>query len=183
MLPRSILLGYHGCRRALAGRVVARQRRLLPSANDYDWLGHGVYFWAEDPKRAREWAESSGVPQPGVVGAVLDLGYCLHLADRNCLEYLREAYRHLKRTCEQQRVPLPQNTGRFFGNRRLDCAVFETVHQLRQERSLVPFDTVAAYFVEGEELYPGAAVRALDHVQICVRNPARILGYFLPEGI
>jgi hypothetical protein len=32
-------------------------------------------------------------------------------------------------------------------------------------------------------LYPGAAVRALDHVQICVRNPARILGYFLPRDI
>jgi hypothetical protein len=181
MLPRSIILAYHGCRRTLARRVVTRQIRLLPSANDYDWLGHGVYFWAEDPTRAMEWAERSGIPEPGVIGAVIDLGHCLHLADRNCLDYLRGAYRHLVSTCKQQGVPPPQNTGRFFGNRRLDCAVFETVHELRQARNLVPFDTVAAYFVEGEELYPGAAVRALDHVQICVRNPQRILGYFLPE--
>jgi hypothetical protein len=167
----------------LARQVVAGKKSLTPSAHDYDWLGHGIYFWADDPKRAKEWAEKSGIPRPGVVGAVIDLGHCLHLANRNCLEYLREAYRHLKQTCEQQRVPLPQNTGRFFGNRKLDCAVFETVHRLREIQKLPPFGTVAAYFVEGEELYPGAAVRALDHVQICVRNPATILGYFLPRDI
>jgi len=60
---------------------------------------------------------------------------------------------------------------------------FETVHDLRNQRNFPPFDSVAAYFVEGEELYPGAAVQALDHVQICVRNPLQILGYFLPLGI
>ncbi len=79
MLPRSIVLGYHLCRRTLARQVVVGKKSLTPSANEYDWLGHGIYF------------------------------------------------------------------------------------------------------VEGEELYPGGAVSALDHVQICVRNPARILGYFLPR--
>jgi hypothetical protein len=117
------------------------------------------------------------------VGAAIDLGRCLHLASRECLEYLREAYWHLRRACEEDGVPLPANTGRLFGNRRLDCAVFETVHKLRREEGLPPFDTVAAYFVEGEQLYPGAAVRALDHVQICVRNSACVLGYFLPPGL
>ena len=97
---------------------------------------------------------------------MIDLGHCLQLANRDCLEYLREAYQNLKEFCAQQGVPLPQNTGRFFGNRKLDCAVFEAVHRLRANRSLPPFDTVAAYFVEGEELYPGAAVRALDHAPL-----------------
>lgn len=182
MLPRSILLGYHGCHRALARQVVAGRLSLKPSLNDYDWLGHGTYFWADDPKRAGEWAKQRGILQAGVVGAVIDLGHCLQLADRECLEFLREAYSHLKRTCEQEGIELPQNTGRFFGSRKLDCAVFETVHRLRADRSLSPFDTVAAYFVEGEELYPRAAVRALDHIQICVRNPECILGYFLLVG-
>lgn len=96
--------------------------------------------------------------------------------------FLQEACRHLQQTYERQKAPLPRNTGRSFRNRKLDCAVFETVHDFRRQRSLPPFDTVAAYFVEGEELYAGAAVRALDHVQICVRNPRQILGYFLPSG-
>ena len=181
MLPQPVVLGYHGCSRVLARRVAAGKGILKSSANEYDWLGHGIYFWAGDPKRAQEWAQRQGIPQAGVIGAAIDLGHCLHLADRNCLEYLRQAHRHLTSTCEQQHVALPQNTGPFFGNRKLDCAVFESVHDLRQIRNLPAFDTVAAYFVEGEELYPGAAVRALDHVQICVRNPARVLGYFLPR--
>lgn len=183
MLPRPIVLGYHGCRRTLARQLAAGKKALAPSANDYDWLGHGIYFWADDPKRAKEWAEKASIAQPAVVGAVIDLGHCIHLANRDCLEYLREAYRHLKQTCEQEGLPLPENTGKFFANRKLDCAVFETVHRLRAIQNLTPFDTVAAYFVEGEELYPGAAVRALDHVQICVRNPTRILSYFLPRDI
>jgi hypothetical protein len=183
MLPRPIVLGYHGCGRHLAREVVFGRQNLKPSTNDYDWLGHGVYFWAADAKRAIEWAQEGGATDPGVVGAAIDLGHCLHLADRNCLEYLREAHAYLTKTCKQRRVPVPQNGGGFFGNRKLDCAVFETVHDLRRLRGLLPFDTVAAYFVEGEELYAGAAVRALDHVQICVRNPERILGCFLPHGV
>ncbi len=183
MLPRAIVLGYHGCCRELAQEVAAGRREIQSSSNDHDWLGHGVYFWVGDVKRAIEWAQQRGVTEPAVVGAAIEVGHCLRLADRHCLEFLREAYRDLKLTCEQEKVPLPTNAGRLFGKRRLDCAVFETVHRLRSDRNLVPFDTVAAYFIEGEELYPGAALRALDHVQICVRNPRRILGYFLPRAV
>jgi hypothetical protein len=97
-------------------------------------------------------------------------------------EYLREAYDYLKQVSDLEHAPLPANTGKFFSNRKLDCAVFESLHNLRAKRRLLPFDTVAAYFIEGGELYPGAAIRSLDHVQICVRNPAKILGCFLvPE--
>lgn len=74
-------MGYHGCRRTLVLQVVAGRKSLTPSANDYDWLGHGIYFWADDPKRAKEWAERLGLPQPAVVGAVINLGNCLHLAN------------------------------------------------------------------------------------------------------
>lgn len=43
------------------------------------------------------------------------------------------------------------------------------------------FQTVRAFFVEGEPLYPQAGLRGLDHVQICVRDPQQIIGYFLPR--
>ena len=55
------------------------------------------------------------------------------------------------------------------------------MHLLRRDTGKVPFDTVVAYFPEGRALYRGAAIRALDHVQVCVRNEARIVGYFLPR--
>jgi len=33
-------------------------------------------------------------------------------------------------------------------------------------------------FVEGEPLYPGAAIQKFNHIQVCVRNPDCIKGYF-----
>jgi len=185
MLPQPIILGYHGCTHKLARRVVNGAASLSHSKNDYDWLGHGIYFWAGDFRRGFAWArtraEQSGLAssEMTVLGAAIDLGNCLHLADLRAAEYLREAFEHLKQICALEQIPLPANTGKLFSNRKLDCAVFESLHNLRAKRNLAAFDTVTAYFIEGPEIYPGAAVRTLDHIQICVRNPAKILGYFL----
>ena len=132
-------------------------------------------MWAR--RRVSELGQAAA--EPVVLGAAIDLGHCLQLADIRAVGYLREAYEELKLASEQESVKLPRNTGKFFSNRKLDCAVFEALYKLRAKRNLPPFDTVAAYFVEGDEIYPGAAIRALDHVQICVRNPGKILGYFL----
>ena len=52
MFPQPIVLGYHGCSRALARQVVSGEIPLRQSSNEYDWLGHGIYFWAADPARA-----------------------------------------------------------------------------------------------------------------------------------
>jgi hypothetical protein len=65
--------------------------------------------------------------------------------------------------------------------RYLDKAVFETLHKLRQNEGESPFETIRAFFVEGEPLYESAGLRSLDHVQICVRQPNNIIGYFLPR--
>ncbi|GBR75667.1 hypothetical protein NO2_0318 [Candidatus Termititenax persephonae] len=43
-----------------------------------------------------------------------------------------------------------------------------------------PYDTVRGVFWEGQALYPSASFREKNHIQICVRNPERILGYFNP---
>ena len=41
------------------------------------------------------------------------------------------------------------------------------------------YDTVRGAFLEGEDLYPGAQIKAGTHIQICVREPAKsIIGYF-----
>jgi hypothetical protein len=53
----AFVLGFHGCDRKTADRVVGTGKHLRLSRNDYDWLGHGVYFWENDPLRARQWAK------------------------------------------------------------------------------------------------------------------------------
>ena len=40
------------------------------------------------------------------------------------------------------------------------------------------FDSVRGMFVEGEELYKGAGFHEKTHVQIAIRNPMMIKGYF-----
>jgi hypothetical protein len=65
--------------------------------------------------------------------------------------------------------------------RELDCAVIEKLHKKRQNNKLRPFDSVRGVFTEGKELYPGAGFRDKNHIQICIRNPNCIKGYFLPR--
>lgn len=182
------VLGYHGCDARLARAIAGGRGDLQPSKNDFDWLGHGRYFWEESPKRAIEWATAdsrktdSPIKRPGVLGAVIDLGNCLNLIDVESIELVRKAHSRLVEIATDAGKALPCNTGKDFGARRLDCAVFEALHQFRVEEDLPAFETVRAFFIEGEPLYQGAGLRQLDHIQICVRQPNQILGYFLPRG-
>lgn len=61
-----------------------------------------------------------------------------------------------------------------------DRLVLDFVHEVRQRDKKPAFDTVRASFPEGEALYDGAKITERSHVQICVRNPQCVLGYFRP---
>lgn len=184
MISRSLVLAYHGCDQSLASRVVSGQEQLRPSTNDYDWLGTGLYFWEDSPARALHWAQQDAagkINAPAILGAIIDLGNCLNLIDVEHLDLVREAHRAYLDICRIAGRQPAQNKGREFQARYLDKAVFETLHQLRAQNSRQPFDTVRAFFVEGAPLYENAGLRTLDHVQICVRNPRCVVGYFLPR--
>lgn len=83
-LSASFVLGYHGCDRGVAERLLGGENFKL-SSNDYDWLGPGIYFWEANPQRgldfARELAvlkrDKGRIRKAGVVGAVIELGLCL----------------------------------------------------------------------------------------------------------
>jgi hypothetical protein len=189
MISRSLVLGYHGCEWAVARQIVTGEKELLPSTNEYDWLGSGFYFWEDSPSRALQWAreqarENTGkINTPAVLGAVIDLGNCLNLIDSEHLNLVQAAHHAYLELCQKSGgIPL-QNKGRDMRARYLDKVVFETLHKLREQEAKPPFDTVRAFFVEGEPLYENAGLRALDHVQIRVRDPAKIIGYFLPRGV
>lgn len=158
------------------------------SENAYDWLGHGSYFWEESPQRALRWAEDKHfrdgkIRNPTVLGAVITPGRCLNLVEAEAATLVRAAYVAYRDVCKTSGEPEARNRGRDFTARYLDCAVFETLHRLRENEGAPPFDTVRGFFVEGTELYPGAGIRDRDHIQICVRNPKQIIGYFLPRNV
>ena len=178
-------IGFHGCEAQVARHVVNNPKEgLQPSRNSYDWLGHGQYFWEGSFERAWRWAQANPkIETPGVLGAAIDLGLCLDLSSAEALGYARQAHGHLARIVAESGGLMPRNKGKDLGARYLDCAVFETLHESRREDGLPAFDTVKAFFMEGQPLYEGAGVRELDHVQLCVRNPRSIVGYFLPAEL
>ena len=113
-----IVFGFHGTDPAVAERLVRGELAIAdwkPSANEYDWLGHGIYFWEFAPERARTWAGKGGV-----VGAIISLGLCLDLTDVAFADVLADAYRRFAASCRRRKKPLPENRGR---RRDLDCAV------------------------------------------------------------
>ncbi len=60
------------------------------------------------------------------------------------------------------------------------------MHQMRADaavvdgQSLPPYDTMRSPFLEGDDLYPGAGIRSMVHVQVAVRTLSCIKCYFLP---
>jgi len=181
-LSAQFVLGYHGCTRGVANKLLGRDK-FRPSQNDYDWLGHGIYFWEANPLRGLEFAteairrSSSRSAKPAVVGVVLDLGFCLDLTTAAGVEEVSSAYHHLASLLQTANVPLPQNS-RDQLRRNLDCAVIETLHDIRKNGGLQQIDTVKGVFVEGQPVYEGAGIYEKTHIQICVRNPDCIKGVF-----
>jgi hypothetical protein len=151
------------------------------SQNIWDWLGSGVYFWESNPLRGLEFASEAanrdGIenPNPAVVGAIIDMGFCLDLTTTTGLQETEAAFQKLREVLGQAGRPLPRN--HQDGRHNLDCAVINYVHHLREEKN-PPFDTVRGIFVENPVLYPGSAFGSKNHIQIAVRNPACIKGVF-----
>lgn len=191
-----LILGFHGCDISVAEEVLNKRTILEPSTNNYDWLGHGIYFWDNSPSRALDYAtflsanpgrSKRPIKNPTVLGAVLNLGLCLDLLDYSNLLSLKLGFELLKVTREASGFDLPNNnsvgTSEDLLLRELDCAVIQSLHEVRRLKSMPPFDSVRGVFWEGKELYPNAGFREKDHIQICIRNPNCIKGYFLPREL
>lgn len=199
-LATSFVLGYHGCSLEVAEEVVSKGIHLKKSENSFDWLGSGIYFWENDPKRALEWSKwnvSRGkYNQAAVVGAVIDLRNCLDLSNREDLEIIKLSFKLLDGLHKISGLPLPANKNSTLDPngdllfRNLDCAVINFLHNLIEsnpefgkrftDKGIEPFDTVRGVFTEGTKLYPDAGIYAKTHTQIAVRNLDCIKGYFRP---
>ncbi len=181
------VLGFHGTDEAVVESVLLTPANgLNKSESTTEWLGHGVYFWENDPARALDWAANGKtkgkVTEPSVVGAIIDFGYCLDLTTISGLEEVQQAFEGLRSTYHEAGLELPKNVGgRDRLKRELDCAVIQALHQYRLERELPAYDSVRAPFPEANDLYEGSGFREKNHIQVCVINTARcIKGYFKP---
>jgi hypothetical protein len=189
MVSHSLVVGYHACDIRVAEAIIAQKDTLHPSQNPWDWLGHGYYFWEDSSARAMRWAEAesqrpgSKIKSPAVLGAVIDLGNCLNLADAEALAQVRAAYDEYERFCTSTGLEMAKNRGPELRARYLDCAVMESLHEFRRGEAKPAHDTVRVFFIEGRELYPNAGFRELDHIQICVRSLGQIIGFFWPREL
>lgn len=186
------VLAFHGCDESVRNSVVNGEN-LRPSINSYDWLGNGIYFWESDPLRAYEWAvmlskrAGTSIKKPSVLGAIIDLGNCLDLTNRENILVLQDAYEMVKENCLMNGYPMPENKN-VAGNkdllyRHLDCAVIQMVHSLvkKTEGADSQYDSVRGLFLEGKPAYEGSGFSEKTHTQICIVNPNCIKGYFLPR--
>lgn len=191
----SLVLAFHGCDKTVRDKIVSNpSQSLLPSKNRYDWLGNGIYFWENDHTRALEYAKhlknnpgrgKSSIKTPSVIGAVINLGNCLDLVDSASLQLLKKGYEILRDTSEKSEFDQLRNkpigVEKELLLRNLDCAVIETVCKVQSLKHR-PFDSVRGVFFEGNEPYPNAGFKEKNHMQICIRNPNCIKGYFIPRN-
>jgi len=190
------VLAYHGCDREIGEAILAGDQDIIPSTNNYDWLGEGAYFWENSYSRALEWARflkekpeiaKYPIKEPFVIGAIIDPGNCLDLSDEGSLQILKEAHSNLKLILGILNEEMPKNEpGHASDNdlvkRKLDCYVINYLHRMRRRRKQPPFHTIRCPFMEGGPLYEGSKFHAKTHLQWCVRNPKKhVWGYFRPR--
>jgi len=156
---------------------------MVPSTNNYDWLGAGIYFWEANPRRGLEWAKEraasgkSRIKEPFVIGAIIDLGLCLDLTTSDAIDWVKAAYRVLNKIYfTAGRSMLTNGKDGLRGS--LDCAVVNMLHEIRDNQSEESISTVRGVFTEGDPIYNDAGFQAKTHIQIAVRDLSCIKGIF-----
>lgn len=189
----NIIIGFHGCDKKIFDKILYEHESLKPSMNNFDWLGHGMYFWEQNLERAWEWAKDGvtnpklNIETPAVIGAIIDLGFCLNLIDSNNIQLLKKQYEIFEFEMFIADKPIKFNRNSKDNEdlllRYLDCAVIEDLHEERESNGEIPYDSVRGVFFEGKPIYETSGFREQSHIQICVRNPNCIKGFFAPKDI
>ena len=181
----NLVIGFHGCSKEAFQKIIYDHQPMLPSIKDYDWLGHGIYFWEGNLDRAWQWARERRADSPAVVAAIMDLGLCLNLVDSKCISEVQLAHQEMESQFKiaNQALPINSNTkdSKDFIVRRLDCAVIQFLHNQRENNKQQGYDSVRGFFTEGNAIYENSGFYYKSHIQICIRNPNCIKGVFVPR--
>ena len=163
-----VAVGYHGTSEDAAADVLSVG--FVASENDYDWLGQGVYFFQDAPRRALAWATERH-PKPAVMRSEISLAACMDLLDVEWFSLLNEAHDGYIDRCKRLGMPVPRQS---FGAHRLDSAVINYAADLSELDGKI-IETVRGAFTEGRPAFPDSALFDLSHVQIAVRDVTAIL--------
>jgi len=197
------VVGYHGTGLTAALRIVNRVEGFRWSRRDFDWLGHGIYFWEYAPEQALNFAkirqrqfkrkkrptaeDTRRANGPlAVIACMIRLGFCFDLLEPKNVENLLEVFADYKENLGLAGMPLPKNDRKY---RKLDCAVFEYAYRVIKESGQnASVDTARGVYVPtgGERrVWDGSWISRDTHIQLCVRNPANLLGVWLhyPTGL
>lgn len=198
----NLIIGFHGCDESTSNALLNDPDKVRISKEPYDWLGHGMYFWENNYERALEWANEKKlrgqIDKPAVIGAVMNLGYCCDFLDSKHIGMLNPNYSAMEKVYSKSGIPLPTNRNlpqdKYKDKvlRELDCAVIEFAHNhiCNKVQSNIDlkgysedhlFDSVRGVFIEGGPAFEGSGIFEKSHIQICVRNPNCILGFFRPR--
>lgn len=142
--------------------------------------------------RALEWAiqqsqrKGSKIKTPAVLGAIIQLDQCFDLLDIGHTRLLAQSAGLLIQRLAQMGSSLPDNqsagTSDFDWLRRdRDCFVLNNVLPALEADRGVSYLSARGVFQEGEQAFDGAGIKLKSHIQIAVRDPRAIIGYFNPE--
>jgi hypothetical protein len=173
------VIAYHGCDESIVNEVLLNGAKLKPSEKVHDWLGRGSYFWEHGPKRALAWAgdPERKIKKPAVLGAVMHLGNCFDLLDTQFTSILAGAFPEFCRVQRENGRPMPENKGRRHN---LDCAVINWTIEYLESKHGQTYHTVRGMFQEGNPAFATSEIKTKSHIQIAVRHPEVVLGYFKP---
>lgn len=197
------VVGYHGTGLTAALRIVNRVEDFRWSEKDYDWLGRGIYFWEYAPEQALSFAklrqlqyrkkkkknseDQRRATEPlAVVACMIRLGFCMDLTEPENVRFLRRTFEAYKENMELTGDPLPTNTRHY---RKLDRDVFEYAYKtIEASGPNSKIDTARGVFVPkdgSKRVWDGSWISRDTHIQLCVRNPASLLGAWLnsPTGL
>jgi hypothetical protein len=160
-----VICGYHGTSAAHAA-VILRDG-FLPSDNDYDCLGDGVYFFEDGLAQAGAWATRAHPSEPAVIQADVRLEDCMDLKDGvGWVPLLAQAHDEVLRVSRQHSLPLPRQSS---STHRLDRVIVEVTVAIL-EREGTPIRAVRGVFAEGPPAFPGSFLSEGSHVQVAVRD-------------
>ena len=160
--------GFHGTSRHRLDDIL--KHGFLMSANEYDWLGDGIYFFQDAPTRARQWATEHFGGDGAIVSAEIELVNCIDLLDVAWAQFLADVHDKYVFKLKAENIPLPRQS---TGAHRLDRAVLNyAVETLESNGDTV--SSIRAAFAEGSPIYPNSALMVLAHVQIAVRDTSCI---------
>lgn len=200
MSDGALVVAYHGCDVTVRDALVKGDiKALTPSNNKYDWLGPGVYFFENDLVRAQQFAQAAHdnpdklytkhpIATPSVVGAVLRISRWLDMTTQLGMDNWLSAFKSLESSQRKTNQRMPENKAADGDDttvllRRLDCAVFTLLHELRNEQGLPQVQAIRAAFYQGKPLAKSTSeFREQTHMQIALCDNACVAGWFLPPG-